>query len=163
VVQIYVESPQGRLARAPRELKAFAKVDLQPGERRVVRMEIPVSRLASYDPGLSTWIVEPGRYRILAAASSRDIRLAAELSIDAPLRLPPLKDDSTLTELLPHEQAFARVCELFARKSGKSLEEATRLLEVNAPDLFSSVYITLTTIFEIDVDRDEFRQALYGG
>ena len=162
VVQVYVEPPQGRRPRAPRELKAFGKVELQPGERRVVRMELPVSRLASYDPALSAWSVEPGAYRILAGASSRDIRLCTEVRIEAPLRRPPLKEDCSLNDLIAHEEAFSRVCQLFARKSGTPLEEATRLLEINAPDSFFSVYIALTTTFELDIDRDEFRQALYG-
>jgi beta-glucosidase len=162
VVQIYVESPQGRRMRAPRELKAFGKVELEPGERRAVRMEIPVTRLASYDTALSGWIVDPGTYRILAGASSRDLRLRTEVRIEAPLRLPPLKEDCSLTDLIAHKAAFSRICELFARKSGRSLDEATRLLEINAPDSFFSVYIALTTTFEIDIDRDEFRRALYG-
>jgi beta-glucosidase len=162
VVQIYLESPQGRLARAPRELKAFGKVELQPGDERKVRMEIPVKRLASYDPALSAWIVVPGAYRILAGASSRDIRLSATVRIDAPQRLPPLQEDCSLMELMPHSQAFSRVCELFARKSGTPLEHARRLLEVNAPDIFFSAYVGLTTTFELDIHRDEFREALYG-
>jgi beta-glucosidase len=162
VVQIYAESPPGRLARAPRELKAFDKLELQPGERRKVRMEIPVVRLASYDPALSAWIVEPGLYRILAGASSRDIRLSAEVRIDAPLRLPPLQEDCSLLQLMPHSQAFSRVCELFARKSGTTGGDARRLLEVNAPDIFFSAYVALTTTFELDIDRDEFRETLYG-
>jgi beta-glucosidase len=157
-----VESPQGRIARAPRELKGFDKVELQPGEGRKVRMEIPVERLASYDPAVSAWIVEPGTYRILAGASSRDIRLSAEVRIDAPLRLPPLQEDCSLMELMPHSRAFSRVCELFARKSGTSLEHARRLLEVNAPDIFFSAYVGLTTTFELDIGRNEFREALYG-
>ena len=162
VVQIYVESPTGRLSRAPRELKAFGKVELPPGERCVARLEIPVSRLASYDPGLSTWIVEAGTYRILVGASSRDIRLRTEVRIEAPLRLPPLKEDCSLTDLVKHAEAFSRVCELVARRSGSSVEEATRLLQINAPDSFFSVYIALTTTFELDIDRDEYRRALYG-
>ncbi len=162
VVQIYVEPPPGRLSRASRELKAFGKVELQPGQRRTMRMEIPVSRLASYDPTLSAWIVEAGRYRILAGASSRDIRLVTDVRIEAPLRLPPLKDDCSLSECMTHAEAFSRICELFARKSGKSLDEARGLLDLNAVDTFTSVYITLTTIFELDIDRDEFRQALFG-
>jgi beta-glucosidase len=162
VVQIYVEAPVGRLSRAPRELKAFGKVELPPGERRTVRLEIPVTRLAVYDPALSEWIVEAGTYRILVGASSRDIRLRAEVRIDAPLRLPPLKEDCSLTDLVKHAEAFSRVCELFARKSGASIEEATRLLESNAPDSFFSAYIALTTTFELNIDRDEYRRALYG-
>jgi len=162
VVQVYVEAPQGRLARAVRELKAFGKVELEPGGRRMVRMTIPITSLASYDPASSRWVVEPGRYRVLAGASSRDIRLCADVRVEAPLRLEPLEEDSSLTELMMHQEAFSRVCELFARKSGTPLEKATRLLEVNAPDIFFSAYVALTTTFELDIERDEFRRALFG-
>jgi beta-glucosidase len=106
--------------------------------------------------------VEPGRYRVLAGASSRDIRLRTEVQIEAPLQLEPLKEDCSLTELMMHAEAFSRVCELFARKSDTPLEKATRLLEINAPDIFFSAYIGLTTTFELDIERDEFRRALYG-
>lgn len=162
VVQIYVEPPEGRLARAPRELKAFAKVSLNPGEHATVRLELPVSRLACYNPALPGWVVEPGAYRILAGASSRDIRLAADVEVRAPLRLPPLKDDASLAELMTHTEAFARVCELFARKSGRPVDEAKRVLEINAPDIFTSTYIALTTILEVDVSRAELRHAVQG-
>ena len=36
------------------------------------------------------------------------------------------------------------------------------LLQINAPDSFFSAYIALTTTFELDIDRDEYRRALYG-
>jgi len=128
----------------------------------MVRMTIPITSLASYDPASSRWVVEPGRYRVLAGASSRDIRLCADVRVEAPLRLEPLEEDSSLTELMMHQEAFSRVCELFARKSGTPLEKATRLLEVNAPDIFFSAYVALTTTFELDIERDEFRRALFG-
>jgi beta-glucosidase len=162
VVQIYIEGPPGRLARPPLELKAFAKVELQPGDRQVAQLQIAVARLACYDTALAAWIVEAGRYRILAGSSSRDIRLSAEALVGAPERLPPLPEDCSLQDLIRHVTAFTRVCELFARKSGKSLEEARATLRINAPDIFTSVYIALTSTFELDIDREEFRQALHG-
>jgi beta-glucosidase len=127
-----------------------------------VRLEIPVARLACYDPGLSAWTVEAGMYRILAGASSREIRLHAEVRIEAPLHLPPLKEDCSLTDLVKHAEAFSRVCELVARRSHSSVEATARLLQINAPDSFFSAYIALTTTFELDIDRAEYRQALYG-
>ena len=163
VVQIYIEPPAGRLARAPRELKAFGKLPLDVGERGTLHLELPVARLACYNPALPGWVVEPGTYRVVAGASSRDIRLAAEIEVRAPLRLPPLQDDASLAELMVHEDAFARICELFARKSGRTVATARQLLEVNAPDIFTSTYIALTTILEIDLSRAEFLQAMHGG
>jgi beta-glucosidase len=57
-VQLYV-APQGSaVERAPRELKAFARVTLEPGRTRPVRLEVPVSDLAYYDAERG-WVVEP--------------------------------------------------------------------------------------------------------
>lgn len=162
VVQIYVEPPPSRLARAPRELKAFAKRMLAPGETASVTMALPVAELAYYDPAQSAWVVEPGRYRILAGSSSRDAHLRAEITVQTAPSLPPLTDHSSLVELLAHQDAFARICALMARKSGRPLAEVRELLEINAADLFTNVYMALTTTFELDISREECRAALYG-
>ena len=44
VVQLYVEAPGSAVPRAPRELKGFARVSLEPGETRDVTIEVPVDR-----------------------------------------------------------------------------------------------------------------------
>src|SRR6185503_2170513 len=49
VVQVYVAVPISRVERAPKELKAFRRVRLQPGETKTVRLDIPVQDLAYYD------------------------------------------------------------------------------------------------------------------
>jgi beta-glucosidase len=163
VVQVYVEAPAGRLARPPRELKSFGKtIVLQPGQSRVLRLDLPVSRLACYDPGLADWVVEPGRYRLLVGASSRDIRLETTVLIEAPVRLPPLEEDCTLTELITHRESFSRVCALFARKTGQSAEAVRELLEDNAPDIFTSTYRALTAMFGLELGRDELSRAIHG-
>ncbi len=162
VVQVYVAAPAGRLARPPLELKAFAKtVLLQPGQSRVLRLDLPISRLSCYDPGLSDWVVEPGSYRILVGASSRDIRLEATVRIDTPVRLPPLKEDSTLAELIAHDEPFLRVCALFASKTGESMEAVRELLEDNAPDIFTSTYRALTSVFGLELSREELSRAIH--
>jgi beta-glucosidase len=161
VVQVYIEAPGIRFARAPRELKAFAKIELQAGELGTVRMQIPVSTLACYDSALASWVVEAGSYRILAASSSRDVRLHADVRIDTRAPLPPLTLDCSLSELMRHHDAFARICQLFARKAGRTPENARRVIEINASSIFTGVYIALTAIFELDISRQEFRQALF--
>jgi beta-glucosidase len=71
VVQLYVAAPGSAVPRAPRELKAFARVTLQPGETRSVRLDVPVADLAYYDPEAG-WIVEPLEYTAVAARHVRD-------------------------------------------------------------------------------------------
>ncbi len=81
VVQVYVRDMASRLVRPDKELKAFAKVILQPGETKSVEFTLDQDALAYYDPSKKAWVVEPGDFEVLVAASSRDIRLAATFSV----------------------------------------------------------------------------------
>src|SRR6185503_10350821 len=49
VVQVYVAVPSSQVERAPKELKAFRRVGLEPGETKTVHLDIPVKDLAYYD------------------------------------------------------------------------------------------------------------------
>lgn len=71
VVQFYVAAPGSQVERAPKELKGFARVALQPGETKTVRVEIPAEDLAYYDEALG-WTVEPLAYELIAAQYSLD-------------------------------------------------------------------------------------------
>ena len=58
VVQLYVSDPQARLERPPHELKGFAKVSLQPGQRATVTLELGMRDLAYFDDARRTWVAE---------------------------------------------------------------------------------------------------------
>lgn len=78
VVQIYAQSPQGKLGKPLRSLIGFAKTDMiLPGEEKSLDMEIPMNRLASYDDSgvtgyKSCYVLEEGVYRIYTGANVRD-------------------------------------------------------------------------------------------
>ena len=76
VVQVYVSDVQSRLTRPDKELKAFAKVELQPGETRTITFALDEEALACYDPGSASWVAEAGEFQVLVGSSSRDVRLA---------------------------------------------------------------------------------------
>ena len=63
------------LPRPPKELKGFAKVNLQPGESRDVTFTLDQRSLSFYDPLRKEWVAEPGEFLVLLGSSSRDIRL----------------------------------------------------------------------------------------
>ncbi len=75
VVQVYLHDVAARLERPLQELKAFAKVHLEPGETKTVTLQLDRQSLAYYDPDVSAWVTEPGEFELLVGASSRDIRL----------------------------------------------------------------------------------------
>jgi beta-glucosidase len=81
VVQVYVAVPASQVERAPKELKAFRRVGLKPGETKTVQLDIPVEDLAYYDI-LSGWTVEPTSYTLIVGQHSLDDRaLRADFKI----------------------------------------------------------------------------------
>lgn len=81
VIQLYVGDPESSLVRPPKELKGFAKVELQPGEAKTVTFELDERAFAFFDPNQSRWVVEPGEFHILAGSSSKDIRASAVIKL----------------------------------------------------------------------------------
>ncbi|MBN2550441.1 MAG: glycoside hydrolase family 3 C-terminal domain-containing protein [Anaerolineales bacterium] len=75
IVQLYLRDPEARLVRPPKELKAFAKVALQPGETRTVTFNLDQEALAFYDDAVKAWMVEDGVFEVLVGSSSRHIHL----------------------------------------------------------------------------------------
>ena len=74
VVQLYVADRKAALVRPVKELKAFQKVALQPGETKTVQFTITDDMLSYFDPEAHRWTVEPGMFDLLIGASSSDIR-----------------------------------------------------------------------------------------
>lgn len=74
VVQLYVADRKASLIRPVKELKAFCKVALQPGETKTVQFTITDDMLSFFDPEAHQWTVEPGVFDLLIGASSGDIR-----------------------------------------------------------------------------------------
>ncbi len=71
IVQLYVNDLYSSLTTPQKELKAFARVELEPGERKTVRLEVPYERLALVNADLER-VVEPGEFELMAGPSSRE-------------------------------------------------------------------------------------------
>jgi beta-glucosidase len=80
VVQIYIRDVLGSVARPVMELKGFKRVSLAPGVSTTVTFSVGPEQLRMLDRDLK-WIVEPGAFRIMIGASSKDIRLRGELTV----------------------------------------------------------------------------------
>ncbi len=79
VVQLYVSAIGSKVERSPRELKAFARVSLAPGERTQVKLTVPAAELAYYGP--SGWEIEPIEYEAIAARHAEDKGLTARFRV----------------------------------------------------------------------------------
>jgi beta-glucosidase len=87
VVQLYTRDPVASRSRPLRELKAFEKVALQPGESRRLTLTIPIERLGFHlDDG--TYVVEPGEIQVFLGGSSLANSIGSVEIVDG-LRIAP--------------------------------------------------------------------------
>ena len=101
IVQLYVADKTGAASRPVKELKNFVKVELQPQEEKTVEMELDKRSFAWYNTDIHDWYAASGEYEILAAASSRDIRLKKTVYVESTTELPMhIHMNTTIGELL---------------------------------------------------------------
>jgi beta-glucosidase len=101
-VQVYVGDPEAAVLRPVRELKAFAKVALEPGASRTLAFTLSARDLSYWHPALRRWVVGGGRAVVEVGASSRDIRGTVELAVTGEPLWGTLTAGSTVTEWLAH-------------------------------------------------------------
>lgn len=92
IAQVYVAKHESKIFRAPKELKGFVKIHLDPGEEKKVTVELDDRAFAFWNTATEDWCVESGEYKILVGASSRDIRLEAAAKMKS-------EDDETIVDL----------------------------------------------------------------
>ena len=71
VVQLYIHDLISERVRPAKELRNFARVQLQPGETKTVIMEIGKQQLEYWNDG--KWVVEPGEFRIMVGNNSENL------------------------------------------------------------------------------------------
>ena len=80
VVEVYVGHPPAN-GEPPHQLRAFAKVDLKPGETKPVTLTLEPRSFSTFDTTAHRWTIQPGTYQILAGTSSRDLPLNSTITI----------------------------------------------------------------------------------
>lgn len=98
VVQCYV----GRVGevgviRPKRELKAFTKVHLDPGESATVELSFDDRTFAHFATATDSWEVETGAYRVEIARNASEVVLSSEVSVSG-----TVEPDPAATAGLPH-------------------------------------------------------------
>lgn len=82
VPQLYVQHLGSRVARPSLELEGFARVHLDPGQTKTVRIPLKASQLAYWDAGQRAMVVEPDRVQLMIGASSADIKLRRTIGVE---------------------------------------------------------------------------------
>ncbi|MFC5848766.1 glycoside hydrolase family 3 C-terminal domain-containing protein [Deinococcus petrolearius] len=81
VVQLYVQDVDTTLERPAKELKAFAKVTLRPGEEQTVTLDLDMRSLAYFDDVRHAWVADAGEFRLLIGQSSADLPVTASVRL----------------------------------------------------------------------------------
>jgi beta-glucosidase len=162
IAQLYTRAHAPRLIRPLRELKGFAKVNLDPGETKRVNIVIEARDLRYYDPDYGQWLLDAGKLSIEIGASSRDIRLEKTLDVDA-AALPSTILNVESQPFMVLEQEFAR------KRFGAFLkdqldiddEEAEKMLEYCAGS-FLGIYNTVAWVAGDKISKADMAKFLNG-
>jgi beta-glucosidase len=118
VVQVYVGDTHNGLSTPVRELRAFRKVTLQPGESIRLSFEVSREELGHYSTELQQWSYDGGPCTVEVGSSSRDIRLSTSLSVPAKPVPRPLTVWSTFGEWDRDTEAGPRLARLIEGRGG---------------------------------------------
>ena len=127
IVQLYVADKTGAASRPVKELKNFTKVFLNPGEEKTVDMELDKRSFAWYCTAIHDWYAATGEYEIIAAASSKDIRLTKTVHVTATTEIPlHIHMNTTVSELMENprtREVIQGMTESLVESMGGSSEE----------------------------------------
>jgi beta-glucosidase len=81
IVQLYVSPKKSSVERPIKELKGFAKVQLDPGQSKTVSIQLDQRAFQFYHPEKKQWTLEPGDFEILVGSSSKDIKVKGMIKL----------------------------------------------------------------------------------
>lgn len=81
-IQLYIHDKKSSIDRPQKELKAFQKVSLQPGESRDVTLTIGKDALSFYDETTAQWVAEPGVFEAWVGTASDKIAARVPFTLE---------------------------------------------------------------------------------
>lgn len=87
IAQLYVAKPETKIIRPLKELKGFAKIELEPGQEKKITIDLNKRSFAYYNSIIKDWHVESGDYHLLIGAASDDIRLQTCVNITSTVKI----------------------------------------------------------------------------
>lgn len=128
VVQLYVATKGGTVIRPVRELKAFEKIELAPGETKKVQFTLDRRAFVYWSTQIHDWHVENGEYKIQIGRNAQDIVLSHSVTVESEVHIPKVFDfNSTMGEILADPKGKAVLEQAMASMAGA--EEAQEMGE----------------------------------
>ncbi len=95
IAQLYVRDKESTVFMPEKELKAFEKIYLLPGETKTAKFTLSKRAFSFYNTVINDWTIESGDFELLVGASSRDIRQSATITVQADdVEMPDYKSSS---------------------------------------------------------------------
>ncbi|ETT26683.1 beta-glucosidase [Rhodococcus aetherivorans] len=120
VVQVYVATDAGPVRRPVRELRAFEKIELAPGEARDVELTLERRAFAYWDVELDDWVVALGEYAIQVCADAATVLEARTVTLAGDVVSRPLSMESTVGEWFSHPTVGPAFLEVLAGATGSA-------------------------------------------
>ncbi len=157
VVQLYVGDAESTPIRPVRELKGFAKVDLQPGESREVAFVLDKRAFAYWNRQIHDWHVESGVFTVEAGGSSRDLPLRGTVEVESTVDLPRhYTVDSIFMDVMADPKAAAvmrdfmkKTMEIFGREEQENNSEAAKEAITEEMNMAMMNYMPLRGAFSV--------------
>lgn len=151
VVQVYVRDPEASVLRPVRELKAFGKVALAPGESSTLTFELTRRDLSYWHTGLGRWVVEGGEFVVEVGASSRDIRGSVSIQVEGDPLWGELTAMSSIAEWFTHPVGGPLMRAALITPDMPPLDEATEAMLGQMPaKVLVTFGMTTFTLQELD-------------
>ena len=121
VIQLYISAKEGQVIRPVRELRAFKKISLNPGETKNVVLELDGRAFSYWNTEIHDWYMEPGSYKIQIGKSAQEILLEKEVQVITERKLPRSYTlNSTLGEVMKDERGQRLLGEVLGYTAGKA-------------------------------------------
>ena len=93
IAQVYISPADENQQIRPIQLQGFARVALQPGQTKTVKVKLYTEQLGFYSHQQQRqWNVQPGKFLVKIGASSTDIRLKENITLKGEPVNKPLRE-----------------------------------------------------------------------
>ncbi|GAA4990748.1 glycoside hydrolase family 3 C-terminal domain-containing protein [Yinghuangia aomiensis] len=134
VVQVYVATTAGPVRRPVRELRAFAKVALDPGETRSVTFALDRRAFAYWDIEQHDWVVAAGEYRVQVGDNALEVVAEERITLTGDTLVQPVTLDTPVGDWFAHPvvgpELTARLSAVMPPQSPEQAEESARMMRM---------------------------------
>jgi beta-glucosidase len=139
IVQLYVRDVESTVIRPEKELRGFAKVELQPGEEKDVTITLDKRAFAYYNVDIQDWHVESGVFEVLVGKSSAEIILKGSIQVNSTVTIKKsVHRNTTLGDLLSNP-IIARIVQETLAKANEGSPFAAMAEDSDGFEMFQAM------------------------